>query len=211
MSDAEFYHWLRWNLPRIKLTIDMKGRCSWQGLFRRVRTKTYFSLRNLAEKHRDHGYHIAIPPYFVRTRITPIGVSEFQRRSRASRDRRNVLTNAKRRTPEGRKKQNARKRRYYFTHREEIRRYESSEQFRARRRPKERAYHRKAVKCLSDGYVRKLLRQGTILKDRDFPPEIVELQRQKIRLLRDIRKAKNNENNARNQGNPQSANGRSGS
>jgi hypothetical protein len=46
-----------------------------------------------------------------------------------------------------------------------------------------------ASETLSDAYVRSVLCKGTIiLKPQDFPPEMVELKRNQLRLLRAIRK-----------------------
>ncbi len=44
---------------------------------------------------------------------------------------------------------------------------------------------------IGDYYITKLLQTGTTLQSNDFPPEIVELKRKQIRLLRAIRKTKN--------------------
>ncbi len=56
---------------------------------------------------------------------------------------------------------------------------------------------RRKVSDLTDDYVRQLLTYDTSLSNKDFPPEIVEIKRQQIRLLRAIWNPKIHENNAR--------------
>ncbi len=58
---------------------------------------------------------------------------------------------------------------------------------------------RKRTRLLSDWYIKRLLvgHSNVGLSSKDFPPEIVEIKRQQIRLLRAIRKPKLHDDNAR--------------
>jgi hypothetical protein len=58
---------------------------------------------------------------------------------------------------------------------------------RVEERKHRREYQQRYRKELRDGYVRQTLRAGTILTAKDFLPELVELQRARLRLLRACR------------------------
>ena len=73
------------------------------------------------------------------------------------------------------------------------RRLEYGRRYRAKNRERIRAKDRERIESLSDSYVREILRKGTSLSAKDFPPEVVELQRNRIRLLRAIRKTNKTE------------------
>ncbi len=55
-----------------------------------------------------------------------------------------------------------------------------------------RVKNKRKVDELADDYVKSILKLGCILRREDFPPEIVELKRKQIRLLRAIKQRKVN-------------------
>jgi hypothetical protein len=83
----------------------------------------------------------------------------------------------------------AQKRRYYArTHGRLSPEYSVRRRKRAAR--KRRTYWHAQIRTLSSRYVRHLLSKGTSLKATDFSPEIVRIQRAKLRLLRAARTSK---------------------